>query len=398
MPSGDQEDDRTGIDLRRLAPNFNAAQPLLGIVTGEERDVPVTSTDGVVLTAASARLTGVVLPDNGAVLLVRLDFAADLPAAVTVLQQTCFKRKTLRLGPDSIRLDEDVIKTLPVSLQTAFASGLDRDVHQVLMPGSDLRAELGTAKDGDTVYDAARVMQLVYRENCPFRPDTGDLRKPAELNRPPNTICQHGRGVTVLDGAAEHIEWGVVLVACELVSALGRLRRIRVEATEELGRAKLVDPVRSQRRRELAAARKEHGDIARRLGDLQVDLSFGVEQYIDSLRVPEIVLQSYRDSLATTLGLTGGAATTADMLSRLEAVLDTRRDELAAAEARFDQNARWAWAAMLTYATVVAIPAGTWVVDTGQSLFILTGLAAAGLVLFCAVRWWPRRWSFGSRT
>ena len=373
------------LPLARFKDNFREARPCLRLVPGDEsRRVTLRTKDGtVVLEDAVARFRGVVVPESGAVLTLTLDFQADLGATIAALQQTAFQRQRDTLTLDGLSLSE----AAQAGIGEPFAA-LDRDVHQVLMPGTALTAALGAEANGDFVFDDATVMRLVYREDRAFRARTGSIAWPGELNRPSRTVGAHGRGVTLLAGAAEHVEWAVVLVACELVSAISRLRDIREDATDTLKKAKAVTPPTDMRRSSVTEARRQQADLSRRLGDLEVELSFGVEAYVDTLHVPEIVLQSYRESLARTLRVADGAERTATMLERLKSVLEARRDELAALESRLDADARRAWEVTLTYVTVAAIPLGTLAVKANfHERLVVPALWIGAIVVLGAFRW-----------
>ena len=302
----------------------------------------------------NARVFVVFSPLGSATLLLVVDFDADLATAVSLLQETCFRRDHLVLHHK--KLLGIFAESLPPEVAAHIGSvKLDRDVHQLLLAGKDLAAALpADVVETDAKYQPAGFMKLVYREERRFRSDPAhtSMRYPAELNRPFGTLCAHGRGVTVLVGAAEHVEWGVVMTAVELVAALGQLRRIRLAASKALTDAGKL----GQRTAEPGQVRSDLGKLTRRLGDLGVDMSFGVDAYLDALRFPEIVLQSYRDSLAETLGIADGATRTAHMLRRLENVLTARREELAAVEEREADIRRKRTRLAAGWVTLIAVP------------------------------------------
>jgi uncharacterized integral membrane protein len=321
-------------------------------------DAALATSRGTFATGASGDVYAAFVPYSGTVLLLVVDFDADAKAAVAILQETCFRRQKLTIAGKPLLdrfvggLPEEVAKKLgPVTY--------GRDVHQLFMAGTRFAAELpAEEKNDDRSYLPDGYMRLVYREDTPFRAEPAAqavMRFPAELNRPRGSLCAHGRGVTVLVGAAEHVEWGVVIGAIELLAALERMRRIRSAAAETLEDANAVGAERPGK------ARARLGELAQELGDLEVELSFGVVQYLDALRFPEIVLQSYRDSLAETLGIAGGAERTAALLGRLKTVLDARREELAAIDRRKTSLA-------VGYVTLVAVPLGALLAFLGANV------------------------------
>lgn len=315
-------------------------------------DAALATSRGTFVSGTCGAVYAAFVPFSGSVLLLVLDVDADPKTAVTILQETCFRRQELTIAGEPL-LDR-FLGGLPEDVATELAPvTYGRDVHQLLMVGTRLAAELpAEEEDGDRSYRSDGFMRLVYREDAPFRAGEAVMRLPAELNRPRGSLCAHGRGVTVLVGAAEHVEWGVTLGAIELLAALERMRRVRSAAAETLEDANAVEA------HDPGKARAHLGKLAQRLGNLEVELSFGVAQYLDALRFPEIVLQSYRDSLSETLGIAAGAERTAAMLGRLKTVLDARREELAAIESREAAIRRRRTSLAAGYITLVAVPLG----------------------------------------
>lgn len=190
-----------------------------------------------------------------------------------------------------------------------------------------------------------------------IREDTA--RSPGELNRPVGAVCRHGRGVTVLSGWAEHVEYAVALTAVDLISAAARLRKIRTDARVALSRVEVAAArLEESGSRGLARGRRSAVQLSRRLGELQLQLSFGVEAYLDGLHVPEIVLESYRASLAGPLAVASGAQTAGGMLERLASSLTSLRELLDAADGRLTAVRRRAWEIAAFYVTWVAVPIG----------------------------------------
>jgi hypothetical protein len=345
-------------------------------------DAALATSRGAFLSGASGAVYVAFVPRSGTVLLLVFDFDADLTASVNILQETCFRWKELTIG-DRLLLD-GFADGLPPKVAGSLASvSPGSDVHQLFMVGTRLAAEL-PAKDehGDRIYDAGGFMRLVYREDRRFRTVRGyvGMRRPSELNRPCNSLCAHGRGVTVLVGAAEHVESGVTICAVELVAALERMRRIRSEGKAALEVAESVKATKKQ-----AQARAMLGELAQDLGDLEVELSFGVAQYLDALRFPEIVLQSYRESLSETLGIATGAERTGEMLGRLKNVLAARREELAAVESRDAAIRRRRTTLAAGYVAIVAVPLSALLAFLGAN-----GSQVKGEYSFFALRhYWP---------
>jgi hypothetical protein len=157
--------------------------------------------------------------------------------------------------------------------------------------------------------------------------------------------------VTVLAGAAEHVENGVVLTATELLAAVAHLRSIRNEASNalrEVNRGLGDMKTLSDRRHQLARQ-------SWRLARMQVDLSFGVESAMDPAKVPEIVLEPYRKALSQTLGLADGAQATATMLARLSAAITALQNAGTAFEQEAAERRRGAFGLLAIWVSVIAL-------------------------------------------
>ena len=145
-----------------------------------------------------------------------------------------------------------------------------------------------------------------------------------------------------------------MLVACELVSAISRLRDIPEDAghaEESQGRQAATDMRRTRSRR------RDGSRPTCPVGDLEVELSFGVEAYVDTLHVPEIVLQSCRESLtAAARSRRGRRRADSDDLEGGQARVEARRNELAAREPPRRGRAPGIREVTLTYVTVAAVP------------------------------------------
>jgi hypothetical protein len=111
-------------------------------------------------------------------------------------------------------------------------------------------------------------------------------------------------------------------------------------------------------RESIGEVRAELARLSRKVGDLELQLSFGVEAYLDALRVPEVVLENYRESLNVSLGLSQGVETTTALLERVKTVLESRRAELEAAEQRVAEIRRRSRDYATAYVSLIAIPLG----------------------------------------
>jgi hypothetical protein len=199
---------------------------------GVDSPWPTLSTRRMRLCPASLELYLGDVPHAGLVSLLVIGVRLrSVEAAVSLLQETRFHKGTIRIGSRCLLC---CLRDVLPDDRWAEPVDFDRDVTQILSLGQDLRAATPAAGGSDE----AKVMQLVYRECAPFRRGSGDIRWPAELNRPSSGFCAHGRGVTVVAGEARHVFWGMVLSAAELTGAAGKLRSIRLGAVKALQESK----------------------------------------------------------------------------------------------------------------------------------------------------------------
>ncbi|MGC0399133.1 Mg2+ and Co2+ transporter CorA [Streptomyces sp. SAI-126] len=146
------------------------------------------------------------------------------------------------------------------------------------------------------------------------------------------------------------MENGLILVAVGMISALAVLQRTRLAAFETM------------RANERAAAESPY-EIRRlisRLSDgvneLQLDLAFGVEAYVDSLLIPEMVMEAFQSSLRDALGIPDSLDNSARMVERLTSVISARSAALSAQLAERDDRRDRTVSALVAVATGIALP------------------------------------------
>jgi hypothetical protein len=81
----------------------------------------------------------------------------------------------------------------------------------------------------------------------------------------------------------------------------------------------------------IGAARTEISEPSAQLNELQLDLEFGVESYLDGVLIPEAMVEAYQRSLCEAMGIRAGLEHSSRMLERLSAVIGGRRTALDAA-------------------------------------------------------------------
>ncbi|MER5294636.1 hypothetical protein ABT382_21565 [Streptomyces pharetrae] len=224
---------------------------------------------------AEAGILVVTTPRGDATLLLDCEFAGETPSAAVAAwpADSCFDRAAITLGGRPLL---DVTSEL-LGLDTPLAFG--QNVHQLVFPGGRLIAELLTAAAEGGPRLSGPLNEIVYRgktANCPG--------VPPNLKNQGAMLSAHGRGVSVQAGWAPHVEKGLALVAVGMVSALAVLQRTRLAAfammrTDEQAAADSPQNVVT------LVSRLSAG-----VSELQLDLAFGVEAYVDSLLIPKMLI------------------------------------------------------------------------------------------------------------
>jgi hypothetical protein len=223
-------------------------------------------------------------------------------------------------------------------------------VHQILSPagGDDTLLLSGSPR----LPDLAQAAHFVYRDAEDYRIEYAAMKVPKELNRPPDSVAAHARGVTVLAGNAEAVEDAAFLIAAQLLAANATLRDLRARSIVALGELERAgkEQVKLAERRDLVAR------LGTELSRLQIELSLGVEENMNPLHLPEVVLEHYQASLADSLGLATGAEVTSRMLDRLSTALAATAGSVTAIEQSRDNGRRQRWALAVGWLTTAAIP------------------------------------------
>jgi hypothetical protein len=257
---------------------------------------------------------------------------------------SCFERERLTVA------GRPVLAWLSERLDLAAPLRFGRNVHQCVFPGGRLREELlrASAVQGRL---SPVVTTIVYRGTV--SPDRGSqlgVRTPGALNNPGETLVAHARGVSLIAGWNEQVENVLTLGAVTIVSALGVLHRARelaFDALELNQRTRLVST---------DDARKLVSRLSARLNEVQLDLSFGVEAYIDSVLIPELVLDSFQTSMRSAADLDIGLANTSRMVDRLSAVIHARAAVLDAATQDEHERRNRVFNVMLAVGSLLALP------------------------------------------
>ncbi|MFE6281887.1 hypothetical protein [Streptomyces sp. NPDC057877] len=334
-----------GYDFGRFAPHLLTSEAVLPVPVLSEHPAPAALAlpGGDAHPAlAAVRILLVTTPRGDATLLLDCEFTDRTePAALAAwLAATCFDRERITLH------DRPLLTVLGERLALPEPLAFGQNVHQLVFPGGPLLDGLLTAaRGGDPQRLAGPLGEIIYR---------GRLR--AATAPPPNlhhhgvTLSAHGRGVSVQAGWAPHVENGLMLVALGLVSALAALQRTRLAAFAMM-RANEQAPVDSPTEVRALISRLSAG-----VNELQLDLAFGVEAYVDSLLVPEMLMEGFQTSLGDALGIRACLDNSARMVERLTSVINARSAALDAALAERDERRDRTVSALVAAATLIALP------------------------------------------
>jgi hypothetical protein len=290
-----------------------------------------------------------------------------------LLDVTCLKRGLLRLdGKTIIEWLREQADANGLPLPGALALGAN--VHQCVFPGGELLAD---------IRGGASYWRLIYRVAAPREPDEqAGTFQPPELNYSGYVAVGHGRGVSVISGFARPVENMYVLMVITLVTGLGVLHRSRgrlFAAMTQAGRPMTAS---------IEAARTEISQLCAQLNELQLDLEFGVESYLDGVLIPESIVEAYQRSLCEAMGIRAGLEHSSRMLERLSAVIAGRRTALEAAIAEQTERRDRLFSGLLAVGTLLALPPTLLLAffalapDTRRSIFDLRMHWAAYLIAF----------------
>ncbi|MGV9498768.1 hypothetical protein ACWDQ0_10885 [Streptomyces sp. NPDC003642] len=292
---------------------------------------------------ASLRILVVTTPRGDATLVLDCVFAGETSAGdlAVWLATTCFDRERIELD------DRPLLHALAAPLG-GRTPALGQNVHQLVFPGGRLQHELLGA---DAARRAVLLNEIVYRGRMPWNPaaphDTSLAPHPRNHGL---TLSALGRGVSVQAGWAPHVENGLALVAIGMISALAVLQRTRLAAFAMM-KANERTPADSPTEIRSLISRLSAG-----VNELQLDLAFGVEAYVDSLLIPEMITEAFQSSLGEALGIRDSLENSARMVERLTSVISARSAALDAALAERDDRRDRTVSGLVAAATLIALP------------------------------------------
>ncbi|WP_037673636.1 hypothetical protein [Streptomyces griseus] len=337
-------------DFGRFTPHLRSSEPLLPVTILSERVAPEelrlpSGARGLAL--AGARVLVVTTPRGDATLLVDCDFADETPSGALApwLAATCFDRAGLTLA------DRPLLDALTERLGLPEPLAFGQNVHQLVFPGGRLARDLLATVDHEDPRLSTPLSEMIYRGRLPSLGTAhAGVIVPPHMRNPGVTVSAHGRGVSVQAGWAPHVENGLALVALGMVSAQAVLQRTRLAAFGMM------------RANEQASADSPSGiralisRLSAGVNELQLDLAFGVEAYVDSLLIPEMVMEGFQSSLRDALGVRDTLDNSARMVERLTSVINARSAALDAALAERDDRRDRTISGLVAAATLIALP------------------------------------------
>jgi hypothetical protein len=226
-----------------------------------------------------------------------------------VLRCTCHERDSMSV--DGVHPALDLIDAVDISPTGGFGV----DVHAVVA--------LPAIPAGWTRTDSVRI---VYRET-ERTPSDVPVAEPGELNRFVGQVGMHGRGVTLLIGHDPHTVSACTLIAQGLLMLIQQIRSLELRATSLLTEASTIAAIDSQ---DGAADRIDRiATLAQEVQRLDVIVATEVESVFTNGSLPEIILDSYRDSLARTLGVRDAIDATSRTLSKVRGFISAEFERLA---------------------------------------------------------------------
>lgn len=329
-------------EFDRFASHIEAVAELLPSPVMNVREVNIEF-PGNAQYLGPARVLVMVTPRGDTALVFDAEMTGDpnINDVARVLEITCLKREQLRIEGKPVvewlrARAEKIGLVLPLEL------GLGPNVHQCVFPGGSL---LEAIRKGDTYW------RLINRIAAPREPkEQPPFVKPAALNYEGGVFAGLSRGVSVIGGFARWAENTYELMAIMLVTGLGVLHRSRSKLFTVMRQAS--GPTGTS----TADIRDEISRLAAQLTELQLDMEFGVEPYLDGVLIPEALVDAFQQSLCEALNIRTGLEHNSRMLERLGMVLRTRQAALEAAIQEQRERRDRLFSSLLAVGTLLAVP------------------------------------------
>jgi hypothetical protein len=200
---------------------------------------------------------------------------------------------------------------------------------------------------------------LMNHDLDPYREDNSRVRFPQEANQSPGFFTALTRSTTILAGHTSDIVNGMLLSAVQCVASADRAAWIRAHAYSSLRDSGLFPNDTTVEVR--SAIRQRLADLSRNVGRLELELSFGVDAYLDvGLVLPDERIAAYQRALACEMALPEGVTAIEGMLERLSRAIMAAHSEVEKNEREADQrrSATWGWVTSLVAAVAIPVTLG----------------------------------------
>lgn len=244
---------------------------------------------------------------------------------------------------DRLTLDDYLSQAIGVKIS------LCPERHQIVYWACPVHEEL--AEDLETV------QRLIYRADLPADYAYCSFVRPHELNRRPGQAAFLGAYVSVLTKQQDYIENCVLLSALQVTSAQARLRYIKQTARQAL--VELRSSARSSTGRvpDLSTRQRGLAGLAGKVRDLQVALSFDVEDYATIGDVlPSLRVESFHNSLWAAADLGRQVDDGAAMVDRLADALSAEEQAVGALRTQAEGWRRLAISVPVGMVSAAAVP------------------------------------------
>jgi len=218
--------------------------------------------------------------------------------------------------------------------------------HQMVVVGEPLAQQILAERRESRITTIEMILQ---HPDLNLRGAAG-IRIPATLELPGRAVVANSRHASLVAGWDRDIQDSLVLVALNVIGAFAVLRQARVLAFRALEND--LNFVMTT----IVEARERHARLAADLGEIQLDLSFGVETYLDSVLVPDSRMDSFRTAYHEAVDMEAARANTARIIERLRAVVQSRSSVLAEASREREERRDRVLSAMLAVGSLIAIP------------------------------------------
>ncbi|QWF80317.1 phage holin family protein [Amycolatopsis sp. CA-230715] len=335
-------------DYGRFTAHLEASESLLPRVVFDYPVGDLAGAEPLGLTSVRAILTVTPRGDLTLMLDVEMVPEATTEFVARMLAATCFRRGEMTVDGTPL------LDWASAQVDADCALEFGRDVHQMVFPGGALLDQLYADQISHPDRLSPAAAQVIYRGT---RQIASGIRIPGGLNNPGQTVLAHGRGVSVAAGWGAEVEtWGdelentYVVGVLVLVAALEVVQRVRRAAFASLTTNSDAMLESTEDARTLVSR------LSSELNEMQLDLSFGVEAYIDSVLIPEFVVEGFQSSLRDAVGLDHGLANTSRMLERLQAVIETRLSTLEAAAGEQQERSARLMSGLFGAGSLMALP------------------------------------------